>query len=91
LNCQGVGVLDEDQQSQLQAQLKKRVITFPDVTDEVEPDINFFLASEIKHKARGRKIIGLIGSLNKRKGLLILIQASQKPHNDKYLFAFVGQ
>jgi hypothetical protein len=91
LNCQGVGVLDEDQQSQLQAQLQERVITFPDVTDEVEPDINFFLASEMKNKARGRKIIGLIGSLNKRKGLLTLLQVSQQPHNDKYLFAFVGQ
>jgi Glycosyl transferases group 1 len=91
LKCQGVGVLDDDQQSKLQAQLKKRVITFPDVTDEIKPDVNFFVALDIKHKAKGRKIIGLLGSLNKRKGLLTLLQASQQPCNNKYLFAFVGQ
>jgi Glycosyl transferases group 1 len=90
-NCEGVGVLDNDQQSKLQEQLKKRVITFPDVTDEAKPDVDFFVASDIKHKAKGRKIIGLLGSLNKRKGLLTLLQASQQPCNDKYFFAFVGQ
>jgi glycosyltransferase involved in cell wall biosynthesis len=91
LNCQGIGVLDDDQKSKLQEQLKKRVITFPDVTDEVKPDIDFFVASDIKNQAKGRKIIGLFGSLNKRKGLLTLLQASQQPCNDKYFFAFVGQ
>jgi hypothetical protein len=90
-HCQGVGVLDEDQKAKLQAQLKKRVITFPDVTDEVKPEANFFVALDIKHRAKDRKIIGLLGSLNKRKGLLTLLQASQQPCNDKYFFAFVGQ
>jgi hypothetical protein len=89
--CQGVGVLDDDQQSKLQAQLIKRVLTFPDVTDEVKPDLDFFVASNIKNKANGRKVVGLLGSLNKRKGLLTLLQASQQPNNNKYLFAFVGQ
>jgi glycosyltransferase involved in cell wall biosynthesis len=91
LYCKGVGVLDEDQQSKLQAQLNKRVMTFPDITDETRPDDNFFVVSDIINKAKGRKIIGLLGSLNKRKGLLTLLRASQQPDNDKYLFAFVGQ
>jgi hypothetical protein len=89
--CQGVGVLDNEQTAKLQLQLNKKVITFPDITDEVKPDVNFFVALDIKKKARGRKIIGLLGSLNKRKGLLNLMKASQQPGSEKYLFAFVGQ
>jgi glycosyltransferase involved in cell wall biosynthesis len=89
--CQGVGVLDDEQTTKLQLQLNKKVITFPDITDEVNPDVNFFVALDIKRKARGRKIIGLLGSLNKRKGLLNLLKASQQSGNEKYFFAFVGQ
>lgn len=89
--CQGVGVLDNEQTTKLQLQLNKKVITFPDITDEANPDFNFFVALDIKKKADGRKIIGLLGSLNKRKGLLNLLKASQQPSNEKYFFAFVGQ
>jgi hypothetical protein len=89
--CQGLGVLDDEQCSKLQSQLRQRVITFPDVTDAAKPDLDFFLISDIKNKAKNRKIVGLLGSLNKRKGLLTLLKASQQPCNEKYFFIFIGQ
>jgi hypothetical protein len=91
VHCQGVGVLDGDQNTKLQLQLNKKVITFPDITDEAKPDVNFFVALDIKKKAKGRKVVGLLGSLNKRKGLLTLLKASQQPCNEQYFFAFIGQ
>ena len=89
--CRGVGVLDEGMATQLRQQTSNSVIVFPDVTDESAPDLNFPLAQKLKAQANKRKIIGLIGSLNRRKGLLTLLEAALRSPSENWLFAFVGQ
>lgn len=89
--CQALGVLDETWSESLQKSLKTQVILFPDITDEVPPDRNYSIAQQIRDKAGKRKIIGLIGSLSRRKGILTLLKVAQKSMEENWLFVFVGQ
>jgi glycosyltransferase involved in cell wall biosynthesis len=89
--CRGVGVLVETMAHELQNQLKHPVMAFPDLTDESTPDSNYPLAKHIREKASDRKIIGLIGSLSKRKGLFTLLETAQKAREENWFFVFVGQ
>ena len=89
--CRGIGVLDEGMAVQLRQQTRTPLIVFPDVTDESAPDLSFPLVEQLKAQANGRKIVGLIGSLNKRKGLLTLIEAAQRSTSENWFYAFVGK
>jgi glycosyltransferase involved in cell wall biosynthesis len=89
-HCPVVAVLDEGIADKLQQKLNKPVVTFPDITDESAPDINFEIAQKIRAKAAGRKIIGLLGSLDKRKGTLTLLEVSQQV-SDRWFFVFAGR
>jgi glycosyltransferase involved in cell wall biosynthesis len=89
--CCGCGVLDNDMMSQLQQRVRHPVTLFPDFTDESPPDLNFPWAEQLKQLAQGRKIIALVGSLNRRKGLLTLVDAALQLHSEPYFFAFIGE
>ena len=89
-HCPVVAVLDEGIAEKLQQKLNKPVVTFPDITDESAPDINFEIAQKIRAKAAGRKIVGLLGSLDKRKGTLTLLEVSQQV-SDRWFFVFAGR
>jgi len=89
--CRSVAVMDEGHATLLQDKISSPVVTFPDLTDESPPDPDFSVVNQLYEKARGRKIIGLLGSLNKRKGLLTLLAVAQKSQQENWFFAFVGQ
>jgi glycosyltransferase involved in cell wall biosynthesis len=89
-HCPVVAVLDEGIAEKLQQKLNKPVVTFPDITDESAPDINFEIAQKIRAKAAGRKIVGLLGSLDKRKGTLTLLEVSRQA-SDRWFFVFAGR
>ena len=89
-HCPVVAVLDEGIADKLQQKLNKPVVTFPDITDESAPDINFEIAQKIRAKAAGRKIVGLLGSLDKRKGTLTLLEVSQQV-SGRWFFVFAGR
>lgn len=89
--CSAVAVNDEGIVNQLQHQLpSKRVVIFPDVIDLSEPDLSFPLLEQIKQKARGRKIVGLLGSQSRRKSLFTLVEAAQKMASEDFFFVFGG-
>lgn len=88
--CQGITLLDEVTAQSLQKQLKYRVIPFPDLTDEAPPDLNLEIIHMIREKAGKRKIVGLLGSLSKRKGLLTLLKVAQKLEDEDWFFLFAG-
>lgn len=91
-HCKSVAILNEDTAETLQSKLKKKpVIVFPDFTDESLPDFSFPIIKQIQDKAAGRKIIGLLGSLDKRKGFLTLLEVSQKMVEKDCFFVFAGQ
>ncbi|MDB9425757.1 glycosyltransferase family 1 protein [Microcystis aeruginosa CS-564/01] len=88
--CLGVAVLDEGIADKLQQKLNKPVVIFPDFTDESPPDMSFEIAQKIRAKAAGRKIIGLLGSLDRRKGTLTLLEVSRQV-SDRWFFVFAGK
>ena len=88
--CKAIAVLDEGIAQKLQSKIGgKPVITFPDFTDTSTPDLNYPIARQIKAKAQGRKIIGLLGLQSKRKGVLTLLEVARQTVKD-YFFVFAG-
>lgn len=90
--CPAIAVLDEGIAEKLQSTIDgKPVITFPDFTDTSPPDLSFPSARQIKERAKGSKIIGLLGGLGKRKGILTLLEVAQQTRKENYFFVFAGQ
>jgi glycosyltransferase involved in cell wall biosynthesis len=75
--CRGIGVLDERFVDPMESYTGRDVHPFPDVTDASLPERPYPLAEEIRRKAAGRKIIGLLG-MERRKGLLNLLRVAEK-------------
>ncbi|WP_019503771.1 glycosyltransferase [Pleurocapsa sp. PCC 7319] len=91
-HCPAIAVLDEGISEKLQSKIGgKSVITFPDFTDTSPPDFNFPIIQQIKEQAQGKKIIGLLGSQSKRKGLLTLLEVAQQMAQEEYFFVFAGR
>jgi hypothetical protein len=70
---------------------RRPVVVFPDIADSTAPDSMYSVANEIRQTAQGRKIIGLIGSLEKRKGILMLLAVAQRAAADGLFFVFCGK
>lgn len=86
--CRGIGVLDERFISPMKDYTRQSVEGFPDVTDATLPAKPYVLAEEIRRKAAGRKVIGLIG-LERRKGMLNLLRVAEKAREMKLPWYFV--
>jgi glycosyltransferase involved in cell wall biosynthesis len=89
--CQSVALLDEREVKPLLSYLHKPVIAFPDLTDETLPDLKWEVISEINRRAAGRKIVGLVGGLTRRKGLFTLLKVAQQMPTEDWFFVFAGQ
>lgn len=90
--CRGIGVLDERFIAPMQRYTRQQVHAFPDVTDATLPEHPHPLAEELRRKAAGRRIIGLIG-LERRKGLLNLLRVADLARDAglPWYFACVGR
>ncbi|RMF23170.1 MAG: glycosyltransferase family 1 protein, partial [Cyanobacteria bacterium J083] len=90
-HCLSVGVMDEIFAKKLRTQFQnKSVAIFPDVTDESPPDIEYSLAKQIKLQAGEKKIISLLGSQCKRKGLLTLLEVAKLTTSENWFFVCAG-
>jgi glycosyltransferase involved in cell wall biosynthesis len=87
-SCLGIGVLDERYRETLKAYTTKPVTAFPDVTLTDLPEQPGELTREILQKARGRKIIGLIG-LEQRKGAFTMLQLARRTKELRHPWYFV--
>jgi hypothetical protein len=89
--CCVLALLDEGISHRFQTWLPgKKVIIFPDCIDASDPDFSFSLIQHIKEKAQGRKIIGLLGSQSKRKGIFTLVEVAKKMASEPFFFLFAG-
>ena len=88
-HCPVVAVLDEGIADKLQQKLNKPVVAFPDFTDESAPDLDWQIVKDIAAKARGKRIISLLGSLSEYKGLLTFVELSRQVP-EGWLFVFAG-
>lgn len=89
--CPSISVLDENIATRLSHHIKKKVYAFPDITDESEPDMNWDICREILQKARGRKIISVLGGLDRRKGIFNLYEISKRSVDKDWFFVFAGK
>ena len=85
-HCAAVAVLDEGIAVRMSTRLGKPVVPFPDITDERCSPEQTDLEKTVREKANGRNIVGLIGSLDKRKGLLTLIQHAESMRTSLFFF-----
>ncbi|MBD2189069.1 glycosyltransferase family protein [Pseudanabaena mucicola] len=87
--CQSFSVLNEKSAEKLRF-LNKRIVILPDTADVSLPSSIYPVAQQIKEKANGRPIIGLLGALHKRKGVLPFIEIVKKLSNYPYFFLLAG-
>lgn len=87
--CPAVAVLDEGVAHQLHELIQKPVVVFPDIIDASLPAAAGDIVERIQTRAAGRPIVGLLGSLERRKGLLTLLEASRRSATE-WLFVFAG-
>lgn len=90
-HCKTVAVLDSGVKQLLSAKIGKRVICFPDITDEIVGNEYWEPLEEIKKKSSGRTIIGLFGALSKRKAVLELLDVAIRLADKPFFFVFAGK
>jgi len=88
-SCLSVCVLDERFNERIEQISRKRVIDFPDMTDETPPVEIVPEAARIRERAAGRKIVGLI-SMERRKGLITLLRAAVAAYESREPWYFVA-
>lgn len=88
--CQALTLLDEAFVETIKDKLNAPILPFPDLTDEAAPDTELDIVKQIREKAGSRKIIGLIGSLSKRKGLLTFLEVAQRSTDKDWFFVLAG-
>lgn len=89
--CIAVPVLDENITEPLSKQVSKKVMAFPDITDESQPDMEWIVVKDILKKANGRRIIGMLGGLQSRKGVFTLLEIAKRLNSKSYFFLFAGR
>jgi len=63
----------------------------PDVTEAELPAEQPHLVARLKHKAAGRKIVLLLGSISPHKGVVELIEVIKRSDSTKFYFAIIGK
>jgi glycosyltransferase involved in cell wall biosynthesis len=87
-----VAVLDEGIRSKLSKRLGgKSVVCFPDITEEECSDSPTAIENELQNRTKGRRVVGLLGSLDKRKGLLDFVRHVAVMKNDPICFLIAGE
>lgn len=92
MQASSIAVLDAGIVSALRSKLHgKQAVVLPDFSDEIPASAHYKLAEEIRARAKGRKIIGLLGALARRKGLLTLIRIVNQSVSKDWYFVFAGE
>ena len=88
--CKFVAVLDEGIPEDLAAECEIPVIRFPDFADAAQPELDFIPLQDIKDKAKQRRVVGIVGTLGARKGVVTLLKASEQLADSNLFFVFAG-
>lgn len=90
-NLVAVGILDERFADTMTDESGKKVVAFPDITNEEKPEALSPFAQEIMRQAAGRKIIGMV-SLEKRKGFLTMLKIAEAvADKEEWFFVAAGK
>lgn len=92
-NARAITTLDETLVPVMQERLSgKTVLALPDFTiNTYDPNYSDATLEKIKQLAKGRKIISLVGAIEKRKGLLELIEMAEQTRNRDWFYVVAGK
>lgn len=91
-HCKAIATLDRGVLHDLQVEAGGTPVTlFPDIADDSAPQMNYGPARAIAEQAQGRTVVGLIGSLDRRKGIGTLLEVVRQAQSQPYLFAMAGR
>lgn len=88
-NCLGVALHDQSIIKNFSKRVNKPVIHFPETADDTPPDYNLPLYKEIKQKAKGRIVVGMIGC-EAFKGTMTMLRLAKLADPQIFYFAFLG-
>lgn len=90
--CKSILVLNEHNANKFREfqDIYRKVSILPDITDDEISDISYDVAELVRERANGRCVIGLLGFLSKRKGLVSLIKIAKQCQEKPYFFLFAG-
>jgi len=66
-------------------------VTFPDIAEKHQPDLDNEMVREILARARKRKIVSLLGSLDRRKNVWEFFETARQCRDDDLFFVCVGK
>ena len=89
-NCVGTGILNEYSAKDLKA-FQGNILLFPDFADLSAPATTYPLLQELKEKTQGRKVVSLLGSINFRKGIKLLLESIPLLPEEDYFFLIAGK
>jgi hypothetical protein len=90
-NCLGVALLDEDLVPRLRHLLPgKAVISLPDFLPSDSEQIKPRQVESIRQRAGDRTIVGVVGSLQSRKGISTLLRVALTSPDAPFFFVFAG-
>lgn len=89
--CRSVAVLDEGIALELEQHVGRPVIPFPDETNAELPEEVPPLVTRVRKEARSRKIIGLLGRMTRRKGVLPLLRVARACADRPWMFVLAGE
>jgi hypothetical protein len=91
-NCKNIAVLDSGIIEDLTNKFpSKKFIFLPDIISEESLDTFFNEYQEIVNLAAGRKIVLLIGAIDKRKGVLNLLNSTKRLDDTRFYFVIAGK
>lgn len=91
-SCKSIAVLDSGIIDTLKIKLPgKKIVFLPDIISEEVPDYSFPEYDEIVKQAGDRIIVLLIGAIDRRKGLINLLEAAKLLDQKKYFFVVAGK
>jgi len=88
--CPVVSVLDHGVAERLSDNVRKAVVPFPDESEEDVAGHEVPQATRIHERAGGASVIGLLGNLSKRKGVMSFLDAAERTRDRDWLYVLAG-
>lgn len=92
-NLNHIAVLDANICDSLSADIGKDIFVLPDFAhkNSVREARNYSSIREIMEKAGGKRIIGLLGSIERRKGVIKFLEMAKSDVTEKYFYICIGK
>lgn len=88
--CAGLVSIDEMYVEAMNQKYRLPVFYIPDMIDETDPSLEHPIYKQIRHLAKNRTVVGLVGALSERKNIKLLHECIKRLDKEKFYFYFAG-